>query len=117
LGPIGTLLDKIETFAEKWKRWRYHGRLNNLNPADVYFDRGQTIPLERVHIKRRPIQRHQNKAEWCSISVTVILIHALSFQSLSFWARASRLYPAGALQRRSAQPTWRHAAAPWRGAA
>jgi hypothetical protein len=45
---------------------RYHERIDNLTPADVYFGRGQTILLERERIKRNTIQKrrlqHQKKA-------------------------------------------------------
>jgi putative transposase len=44
----------------------HYESLSNLTPADVYFGRGQTIPLERERIKRNTIQKrrlqHQKKA-------------------------------------------------------
>ncbi len=38
---------------------RYHERIDNLTPADVYFRRGQTILLERERIKRKTIQNRR----------------------------------------------------------
>jgi putative transposase len=62
----GALQAEIETFVERYNHQRYHDRLSNLTPADVYFGRGQTILLERERIKRRTIQHrrlmHHQKA-------------------------------------------------------
>jgi putative transposase len=63
----GALQAEVAEFVEQYNHRRYHESLNNLNPADVYFGRGQTILLERERIKRRTIQHrrlmhHQNAA-------------------------------------------------------
>ncbi len=62
-----TLEAEIAEFVEQYNHRRYHENLNNLNPADVYFGRGQTILLERERIKRRTIQErrlmHHQKAD------------------------------------------------------
>ena len=34
---------------------RYHERIGNLRPADVYFGRSRTILIERERIKRQTI--------------------------------------------------------------
>ena len=57
---------QVEAFVDHYNHRRYHESLNNLTPADVYFGRGQTVLLEREHIKRKTIQMrrllHQNQA-------------------------------------------------------
>lgn len=47
----GDLRAQIETFIEHYNHRRYHERLGNLTPADVFSGRGQTILLERERIK------------------------------------------------------------------
>jgi putative transposase len=53
-------------FVEHHNRQRYHGSLNILTPADVYFDRGPTILPKRERIKRDTKQnrrlQHERKA-------------------------------------------------------
>jgi len=62
----GDLEAQIEAFVEHYNHNRYHESLNNLTPADVYFERGQTILLERERIKRKTIEqrrlRHRKSA-------------------------------------------------------
>jgi len=50
-------------FVDHYNHHRYHGSLQNLTPADVYFGRGYTILLQikRDTIKHRRLQ-HQRKA-------------------------------------------------------
>ena len=48
-----------EAFVEHYNHRRYHERLNNLTPADVYFGRSQTILLERERIKRKTIEHRR----------------------------------------------------------
>jgi hypothetical protein len=51
----GDLETQIEAFVADYNRLRYHERIANLTPADVYFGRGQTILIERERIKRQTI--------------------------------------------------------------
>jgi len=39
----GDLENQIKTFVADYNNCRYHERIDNLIPADVYFGRGQTI--------------------------------------------------------------------------
>jgi putative transposase len=39
----GDLESQIAHFVDHYNHCRYHESLQNLTPADVYFDRGQTI--------------------------------------------------------------------------
>src|SRR5476649_2529540 len=50
----GELEARIEAFVAHYNHLRYHESIDNLTPADVYFERGQTILLERERIKRKP---------------------------------------------------------------
>jgi hypothetical protein len=67
---VARFSDRIGRAFSRWvppgNNRRYHESLSNLTPADVYFGRGQTIPLERERIKRKTIQKrrlqHQKKA-------------------------------------------------------
>ena len=63
----GDLRAQIDAFVEHYTHRRYHERLGNLTPADVFSGRGQTILLERERIKRntilqRRLQHHQKAA-------------------------------------------------------
>src|SRR5258707_6752081 len=62
----GDLERQIEAFVEHYNHVRYHESLNNLPPADVYFDRAETILAERERIKRTTIAnrrlQHQMQA-------------------------------------------------------
>ena len=51
----GDLEAEIEAFITHYNHLRYHESLGNLTPADVYFERGQTILIERERIKRQTI--------------------------------------------------------------
>ena len=51
----GDLERQIEAFVEHYNHVRYHESLNNLTPADVYFDRAEIILAERERIKRTTI--------------------------------------------------------------
>jgi transposase InsO family protein len=55
----GALEAQIEGFVDHYNHRRYHESLENLTPADVYFDRGKTILLERERIKRQTIQQRR----------------------------------------------------------
>ena len=51
----GDLEAEIGAFITHYNHLRYHESLGNLTPADVYFERGQTILIERERIKRQTI--------------------------------------------------------------
>ena len=51
----GDLERQIEAFVEHYNHVRYHESLNNLTPADVYFDRAEIILAERERIERTTI--------------------------------------------------------------
>ena len=52
----GDLETRIDAFVEHDNHRRYHESLDNLTPAHVYFERGQTILLQRERIKRKTIE-------------------------------------------------------------
>ena len=62
----GDLERQIEAFVQHYNHHRYHESLNNVTPADVYFDRAETILREREKIKKLTIQnrrlQHQKQA-------------------------------------------------------
>ncbi|MCA3560890.1 MAG: hypothetical protein IOC82_07665 [Aestuariivirga sp.] len=62
----GDLKQKIGDFVAYYNHLRYHESNGNLTPDDVYFDRDQTILLEREGIKRDTIKtrrlQHRGKA-------------------------------------------------------
>jgi putative transposase len=51
----GDLEAEIGAFITHYNHLRYHESLGNLTPADVYFERGQTILIERERIKQQTI--------------------------------------------------------------
>jgi transposase InsO family protein len=51
----GDLERQIEAFVEHYNHVRYYESLNNLTPADVYFDKAEIILAERERIKRTTI--------------------------------------------------------------
>ena len=61
----GDLKAQVDAFVQHYNQRRYHESIGNLTPADVYFDRGQTILLERERIKRQTIanRRLQHRAQ------------------------------------------------------
>jgi hypothetical protein len=50
----GQLEARLAEFVDYYNSRRYHESLNNLPPADVYFDRGQIILRRRENIKLKP---------------------------------------------------------------
>ncbi|SEO18405.1 Integrase core domain-containing protein [Paracoccus alcaliphilus] len=62
----GELEAAIAAFVEHYNNHRYHERLGNLTPADVYFGRGPAILAEKEKIKKLTIQSrrliHQRQA-------------------------------------------------------
>ena len=51
----GELEERIRQFVDYYNHQRYHESLNNLTPADVFYNRGQSILSEREKIKRRTL--------------------------------------------------------------
>jgi hypothetical protein len=51
----GDLEQQIGVFIEHYNHVRYRKSLNNLTPADVYFDRAESILAEPQRIKRATI--------------------------------------------------------------
>lgn len=49
------LKDRIRQFVDYYNHQRYHESLNNLTPADVFYNRGQSILNEREKIKQRTL--------------------------------------------------------------
>jgi putative transposase len=63
----GDLERQIRAFVEQYNNARYHGSLNNLTPADVYFGSAEMILAQRQRIKRetlktRRLQHHLQAA-------------------------------------------------------
>jgi transposase InsO family protein len=62
----GDLEAQIDSFVRYYNHQRYHESLSNLTPADVYFQRGEAILMERERIKRQTIRtrrlQHQMQA-------------------------------------------------------
>ena len=52
----GDLEARIEAFVEHYNHQRYHESLNNVTPADAYFDRAPAIIKQRERIKRQTIE-------------------------------------------------------------
>ena len=62
----GDLEAQIDDFVAHYNNRRYHERLGNRTPADVYFGFGRTILMERERIKRKTFEarrlQHQSQA-------------------------------------------------------
>ena len=52
----GGLQQKIDAFIGYYQRPRYHERLHNLTPVDVYFGRAKSIIKQRERIKQKTIE-------------------------------------------------------------
>ena len=57
----GDLERAIGDFVEHYNHRRYHERLDNLTPADVYLGRGARILKRREQIKRRTIDQRRRQ--------------------------------------------------------
>jgi putative transposase len=55
----GDLERAIGDFVDHYNHRRYHESLDNLTPADVYFERGQRILDMRKEIKRKTLERRR----------------------------------------------------------
>lgn len=56
----GDLKRAIADFVDHYNHRRYHESLDNLTPADVYFERGQNILDMRKEIKRKTIEQRRH---------------------------------------------------------
>jgi len=58
------LIDQISLFVDHYNNNRYHEALNNLTPADVYYDKGREILTRRGRIKKITIlqRRRYNRS-------------------------------------------------------
>ncbi len=52
----GDLEAQIEAFVHHYNHQRYHESINNVTPADVYFDRDKAILKLRESIKRKTLE-------------------------------------------------------------
>ncbi|MCW5720708.1 MAG: IS3 family transposase [Devosia sp.] len=55
----GDLESQIEAFVEHYNHRRYHESLDNVTPADAYFERAEDIIKQRQRIKRKTIQHRR----------------------------------------------------------
>ena len=55
----GQLESAIDSFVAYYNHERYHESLNNLTPADVYYDRGAKILDMRQKIKQRTLEERR----------------------------------------------------------
>jgi transposase InsO family protein len=55
----GDLENQIGAFVDHYNLHRYHESISNLTPADVYFGRGQIIPIKREKTKRKTIEHRR----------------------------------------------------------
>jgi transposase InsO family protein len=55
----GDLKARIGEFVDYYNTARYHERLNNLTPEDVYTGRGQAVLNRRRKIKQKTLQQRR----------------------------------------------------------
>ena len=55
----GDLERQVRAFVDHYNHVRYHERIDNLTPADVYFGRAEAILAERKRIKRTTIENRR----------------------------------------------------------
>ena len=55
----GDLEQNIRAFVDHYNHGRYHERLSNLTPGDVYFGRGEAILKRRERIKRQTFKQRR----------------------------------------------------------
>ena len=51
----------VASFLDHYNHRRYHESLDNLTPADVYFERGARILKRRENIKRQTIEQRRRQ--------------------------------------------------------
>jgi hypothetical protein len=61
------LIDQLDLFIEYYNNNRYHEALQNLTPADVYYDRGRDILSRRKRVKKNTML--QRRRYNCSLKV------------------------------------------------
>lgn len=57
----GDLERAVASFLDHYNHRRYHESLDNLTPADVYFERGARILKRRENIKRQTIEQRRRQ--------------------------------------------------------
>ena len=57
----GDLEHAVAGFVDHYNHRRYHESLDNLTPADVYFERGARILKRRENIKRQTIEQRRRQ--------------------------------------------------------
>ncbi len=50
---------KLEAWVEYYNHHRFHGAINNLTPADVYFGRDKKLLREREILKKRSLNERR----------------------------------------------------------
>jgi putative transposase len=67
--PARDLETQIGTFIEHYNHARYHGSLENVTPADAYFDRAADIVRRRASVKRQTLE-HRRVSRLAKVALT-----------------------------------------------